>query len=481
MSQVDKKQPTLNKFSIVDWLWRIFSSMRLAVILILVIAGLCLLGVLLIQVPPEMAGDPQLYTYWVDSVARNKVGGLAPILSALSFFNVFHSPWFLIAGVLLILNIFICSVNRWRVISLSLSGGTIKHTESYYSTGNSCTELSNLLTPVPQTVDISEKVLKAQGYRTRTEIEQDNIYIAADKNRYHRLGTYFSHLSLIIFILAFITGNYFGFHDTGFTVPVGGNREVGHNTGLSLELTSFADEYYDNGMPKDYRSQVVLYENGHSVKEALIRVNYPLIYKGIRFYQAYFGPAVKILVRDENGLEIFNGTVPLDSSFNVEGYNYYEGFFYLPEPGLSARLISPPINADSPIIPEGQLAVDLRQGEEQIDLKLVELSTPRIVGGLEFTFLENSKYSGFQVSRDPTNILIWIASILFILGVCTVLYFPYYQVWILSKPGNKGTSRLLVRSSSNRSTSSTSTLDNIVSQIEKEIGFSGNMRENKEK
>ena len=470
VNQADKEQKGSSAFKpVLDWSWRLFSSMRLAVILMLVITGLSLLGALLIQVPPEIARDPQLYSYWVDTAARSKVGVLAPFLSALHLFDVFRSPWFVTVGTLLMVNIIICGVNRWSGISLSLRGGTVKQTESFYDTGNTRAELSTIPVPIVEAAMISEKVLRLRGYRTFTESDENNVYIAGDKNRFYRLGTYFSHLSLILFVLAFITSNHFGFRDSSFTVPVGSTREIGHNTGLSLQLTSFVDEYYGNGMPKDYRSQVVLYENEQVVRHALIRVNHPLIYKGVRFHQAYFGTAVKILVRDENGRDIFNDNVPLDGSFYFQGDEYYVGFLDLPEVGFSVRLISPAVKAAALWIPAGQLAVDVGPGNEQGDLNLVKLGTPSVISGLEYTFLEESKYSGFQVSRDPTNMLIWIASILFIIGICTVLYFPYRQVWILSQSFGQGNSHLLIRAHARRSFSGASELNTLANQMEKEV------------
>jgi cytochrome c biogenesis protein len=455
----------------VDWLWRQLSSVRLAVILMLVITGLSLLGALLIQVPSEIAKDPQAYSNWVDMVARSKVGVWAPFLSALRLFNVFSSLWFIIACTLLMLNIFICSVNRWSGISLSLRGGIVKQNENFYFNDNTHAELKDIQAPVAEAAMISEKILKGRGYRIRTESDENNIYIAADKNRYYRLGTYFSHFSLILFVLAFVAGSYFGFRDVSFTVPVGSIREIGHDTALSLKLVSFVDEYYDNGSPKDYRSEVVLYENSQPVKQAIIQVNHPMVYKGIRFYQAYFGPATKMQVRDENGNDIFNDNVPMDSSFDLEGVRRYEGFFelHLPEAILNIRLISSAVNAEDPMIPAGNIAVDVRQGSNQIGFKLVEMGTPEVVGGLEFTFLEESKYSGFQVSQDPMNIFIWIASILFIIGICVVLYFPYRQVWVLSQPFGQGSSRLLIRTRAPRGFRDTSELNTLVNKIEKEL------------
>jgi cytochrome c biogenesis protein len=473
-SNNNNKKKSPGKFrAVIRWLWHLFSSVRLAVILILVITALSLLGALLIQAPPEVAKDPVAYSYWIETVAQPKVGAWAPFLSALSLFNVFRSPWFVIASTLLMLNILICSLNRWKEISLSLRGGSVKKKEDFYSGGTS-TSLKDLQAPAAKATLISEKVLKARGYRTRTQSDKENTYISADKNRYYRLGTYFSHFSLILFVLAFVASNYFGFRDLSFTVPEGHFRQVGHDTALSLELVSFVDEYYDNGRPKDYRSEVILYEDGTPVKEATIQVNHPLVYKGVRFYQSYFGPASKMEVHDLNGNNVFNGNVPMDSSFDIEGVRRYEGFFDLPAEGISVRLIGSAINAEDFMIPPGSVAVDLREGTNQIDFRLVWLGESATVGGFEFTFLEDSKYSGFQVSHDPASILIWIASALFILGICSVLYFPYRQVFILSRPAG-----LLIRTRAPRGFRSTQELNVLAGQIENKLSIASGKKKGK--
>lgn len=427
------------------------------------------MGALLIQVPSEIARDPQAYYNWIDTVAQGKVGAWAPFLSAFRLFNVFSSPWFITTGILLMLNILICSLNRWRAIYMIIKGGKVKHAEKFYKEGKTSAELKNIKGIDAKTGKIPEKILRERGYRTRTEIAGKNIYIAADKNRYFKLGTYFSHFSLILFVLAFIAGNYFGFRDLEFAVPEGSAREVGHDTALSLELVSFTAEYYENGSPKDFRSDVVLYDNGKPVKQAIIQVNHPLVYKGIRFYQSYFGQAIRMQVKDMVGLEIFNDGIPMDSYFDLEGYRRYQGFFDLPEAGFSIRVIGSASNANDPIIPPNHIAIAVMKDSEEIDFNLVVIGAPNIIGGLEFSFLGGSQYSGFQVSRDPENALIWIASILFMLGISAVLYFPYRQVWVLSQTYGRGNSRLLIRSRATRSFSSTSELKALVKQMEKEL------------
>ncbi len=207
------------------------------------------------------------------------------------------------------------------------------------------------------------------------------------------------------------------------------------------------------------------------VKQATVQVNHPLVYKGIRFYQSYFGPAVKMQIRDENGQDIFNDNLAMDASFVIDGIRRYEGIIDLHslEKVHDVRLISSAVNAEDQIIPPGFIAVGVRDIDgEQIDFRLVQLGTPDLVGGLEFTFLGESQYSGFQVSHDPASILIWIASALFIIGICAVLYFPYRQVWVLCQPLDQKNSRLLIRTRAPRGFRSNSELDALVKKIKNE-------------
>jgi cytochrome c biogenesis protein len=458
--------------SVLQWLWRQFSSVRLAVILILVVTGLSLVGALLIQAPAEISGDPQAYSSWVNMVSANKMGGWAPVLSALRLFNVFRSPWFIIACVLLMINILICTLNRWNSIKSGIRGGSIKQEEVFYTSGDSCGRIDNIQLVSADVALLSEKILKGRGYRARIQSDNTFLYIAADRNRYFKLGTYLSHFSLILFVLAFAAGNYLGFREIKFSVAEGAFREVGHETGLSLQLVSFVDEYYDNGAPKDYRSEVILYEGAIPVKEATIQVNHPLVYKGVRFYQSYFGPAVKMQIRDENGQDIFSGNITMDDSFVIDGVQRYKGIIELDslQDIGQVNLISPAINAVDDIIPAGFIGVDIRnKNNEQIDLKLVELGKSRVIAGMEFTYLGESSYSGFQVSHDPASTIIWIASALFIFGMFAVLYFPFRQVWVFSRPSGKESSSLFLCARSPRGFKSNSELNAIMDQIKKEL------------
>jgi cytochrome c biogenesis protein len=413
------------------WLWRLLSSVKFAIILILFITGLSLIG----------AFTPSI--------------------------DIFHSWLFISLGALLMLNILVCSLNRWNNIKLAICGGAIKQKESFYESESSHTWVTVPLSPETSS-EIPHKVLRKLGYRVRREKTGDRTYLAADKNRYFRLGTLVSHISLILFILAGIIGGSLGFRDIDFMVAEGETKEVGHNTHLSLNLTSFEDEYYPDNTPKDYRSQVVIYEKDKEVSRATVRVNHPLEYKGIRFYQSFFGQAVGIRIQ-QDGKVIYEGNVTLDGVSENQGYLRNIGFLDLAEHELTIGFLSQATNMPDPLIPTGQLAVDVRKNGKQAGLTLLAKGSPLEIAGMEIFYQNDAKYSGFQVSRDPGNTLIWVASSLFFLGMIMVLYFPYRQVWALIQPSEKGGSRVLMRLMAQRGSSIKEELKTLRSHIEKEL------------
>ena len=115
----------------VNWLWRLFSSVKLAIILILVLVGFGLIGAFVVQVPKAMGIDPTTYASWVSQVGTAQVGVWSPLFKVLGFFNIFHGTfsWFNVAGGLLIINILVCSLNRWSNLKLGLQGGSVKRPE----------------------------------------------------------------------------------------------------------------------------------------------------------------------------------------------------------------------------------------------------------------------------------------------------------------------------------------------------------------
>lgn len=456
---------------VAEHIWRFFSSIRLAFALIIIIALISLLGAIIIQVPGEYTASPELFDNWVSNIAQPKYGMWTPLMSNLQLFNIFHSPWFLGAGVLLMLNILVCSINRWRRIRLLITGGKVTQPENFYRQGKNYSEYKNL-NQSPEIIS-SElgKLLKNRAYRVRTEKNGDNYYIAGDKNRYFRSGTYASHLSLILFVLGFIIGSVWGFNDNSFIVVEGEKLPVGHGSELSLELVSFEDEYWSDGTPKDYRSEVILYNGNDEARRTTIRVNHPLIYKGIRFYQSYYGPAVHLEIKDFSGTTLRNSRLPLTDPLDDPDYLRYGGYIDLPQSNVYLLIVNSAQNAEDPIIKENEIVIQLRDRSNGniLATSKLERGVPLEIGGFEVTYIKDLRYSGFQVNYDPGNWLIWTASGLFLAGLAVVLYIPHHQFWALASSDTGGQSRLQLRMNTSRSLSSGNEFEILTTKLEQKL------------
>jgi cytochrome c biogenesis protein len=427
--------------------WRFLSSIRLVVILMLVLVGLSLIGTFLIQIPTEMSSDTLARDWWMANIAEPKTGFWYPLLSFLGFFDIFHSFWFLGAGALLIVSILVCSINRWGRARANIAESTPVKDTDFYLTGSNHAEFS--LSGFNNIRSIITRVLQKQRYTVREEQSGENYYFAGDRNRYAPLGTYLIHLSLVLFIIGFIIGSYFGFRDYYLVVAEGDTQEVGNGTGLAVHLDSFEDEYWPDGSPKDYRSEVGIYENNRLVKQGLVRVNHPISYRGIRFYQSSFGPVASIKIQDSQNNVLFDGNLALSETVTNEQYQRPAGGIRLSQSDYIVYAVGSAINTDDPDLTSGQIGIEIYRGSSTEPLAFARLDEgiPSTVENMEFTFNGYAQFASFQVARDPGKSLIWTASALFLTGLISVFYFTRRQVWIMMP---EKSDKLFIRMSSNR-------------------------------
>lgn len=437
-----------------------------------VLVGLGLIGTFLIQVPQTIAADASEYAQWLQTVAQPVLGSWTTLINILGLFDVFHSVWFLGAGFLLVINIFICSLNRWIRSSRATASNKIVQSDSFYVSGTNNIELPDINKSSTISADILAGALKKRGYSTRTIIENKDVYLAADKNRYMQFGTYFSHLSIILLIVGFIVSSSTGFRNSDLVVSENQTVQVGYNTGLSLHLNSFKDTYWDDGTPKDYASDVIVYENGSPVKQGVVRVNHPLDYNGVRFFQSFFGPTVSLQVTDNDSKSIYAGVLPLDSTVKGMDMSRPAGYLNLQQIGLSVYIIAPGSGGQDTVLGQNQIDLEIYSSSSSngpLASSTLELNTTKSLAGYQFTYLQSAKFSGFQVSKDPGVTLIWIASGLFIVSLCLVLYFPRRRVWALLKAQDDNSTIVKLRYESKRFTDTAAEADEMVKEVQSRL------------
>jgi len=470
-------QPVLAKTAMK--LWRFFRSIKLAIVLILILAGLCLIGALILQVPAELSKHSVEYSQWLEYVAHPKYGPWAEPMEFFQLFDVFHSIPFIAVGILLVVNISVCSIQRWKTTWASIfRAGHIQRHEEFHETENKDSmKLYTAETDLDRIRSSIVATFRKRGYQTKTVATADKLYIWAVKNRLSPFGTYLVHLGLILFIAGFLVTSYFGFRDSSLVVVEHTERSVGHGTSLSLRLESFVDDYWPDGTPKDYRSDVILYKDGTLVERGTIRVNQPLRFQGVRFYQSFFGPAAMVQVETLNGVQVYDSGIALSDTLDTVQYQRPAGWLVLDNQHLIVRAIGPAANTPDPSIGEDEIGLELYDDAtaQPIGWTKLKKGEPVELRNLQFTYLGSAMYSGFQVSKDPGGGLIWMASVLFLAGISVVFFLPRRQLWAMVYGVEEG-SHVLVRTAPSRSPGADSESERIAAELGGALDYGDNSK-----
>ncbi|HEY8651679.1 MAG TPA: cytochrome c biogenesis protein ResB [Dermatophilaceae bacterium] len=422
---------------VLDRLWRFFISMRTGLVLILGLGLLSLIGTLLVQAPAGMTADPAAYTSWVASI-HSKYGGWTPVFDRLGFFSVFTSIWFKAITVLLTTSVLACSVNRApRLWKIAFHPRT-RMGETFFT---HAALRANILVPTgPDTaMDDVREVLKSHRFRTITDPDDNGLNLYADRFRWGPFGTVVAHLSFVIILLGFFLSATTGFKDTQFVAPVGSKVQVGHGTGLTVEAKSFNDAYYPDGSPSDYVSDLVVYKNGAQVDRQSVRVNHPLTWDGVSFYQSFFGTAAAMKITDAAGKTLYNDAAALQ--WQSDDGKHSIGQIDMKAAGLSVYVIVAASGEPDPNIKAGQVELEIHQDgkDAPIATQVVDQGKPSTIAGVSYTFERTRQYTGLIVARDPGAMWVWVGSTLLVLGLFLVFFFPHRRMWVRIRKASGGT------------------------------------------
>ena len=424
-----------------NWFLRLFSSVRYALWVILLLAIVSLAGTLLRQMPAQILGDPALKQAWIDQVAQPHYGSFwSGVFNSIGLFDVFHSPLFIVLGSLLIIAITVCSLKRMPSLIKISRGTDLDNAARLLEKGNATRSSSKI--SASENIANVNGFLSRRGYRLRQQEISGATVFVADKNRFAPWGTYAIHLSLILLTAGYLLGSAKGFTNDSFVVSEGETKAIGVPYDASIKLVDFQADFYNNGQPKDYRSQVQVLVGGQVVEEGTIRVNYPLSYGRLKIYQSFYGPAVNIKVTNTGGQVIFSGPVALIDPFTVESITRNSGILDLTTNGVFVFLINSAGPGD-PVVADGTVRLEFYgaspgSGGQFIDSLNVAIGGTTEFQGLSFTPEAMVQFSGFQLREDPGLSLIWAAFILFMLGLGLVFYFPHRQMVVAVYPDAKG-------------------------------------------
>lgn len=278
-------QPSLGVVGYLRFFWRQLTSMRTALLLLLLLALAAVPGSLV----PQRSSDPNgVIKYFTDNP------DLAPILDALQLFDVFTSIWFSSIYLLLFLSLIGCVLPRTAHHLRALRTPPPK-TPARLERLPAFRSVETTDTDAAAAIESARTLLRKSGYRVRV-FDGPNLSVSAERGYLRETGNLVFHTALIGVLLAVGIGG--GFTYTGQRVIVEGQPFVNVLSDYSsftpgrffeenmlppfqMVLEEFSVEYEQEnvnalGFPIDYTADVSVSIPGEPVSRGTVKVNQPL-------------------------------------------------------------------------------------------------------------------------------------------------------------------------------------------------------------
>lgn len=471
------EQPTLGVAGWGRFFWRQLTSMRTALVLLLLMALASVPG----SIVPQRSSNPNGVIQF-----RRDDPELFAILDGLQLFDTFGSAWFSAIYLLLFVSLIGCIIPRTthhlkalrqQPPAIPKRMERLEHYRSLEVTGNR-EELLNR----------AQKLLKKNGYRLRVS-EQG---VSGERGYMRETANLVFHFSLIGILAGLGFGT--GFKYEGQRVIVEGQTFTNQLTSYdnfnpgrfftedslepyAISLNRFEPTYeFDlvtgRANPLDFEAFVTVTSDAGQVQE-VIKVNDPLDIDGTSVYLLGNGFAPWISVYDPEGRPVFSQPVaflPQDSNLTSLGIVKIPdglskqlgllGFFYPTAIELdSGALTSIFPDPDAPVMTfnvfEGDLGLDtgvprnvyaldtdsLTQitggdtGENSLVMGLGDrVELPSGLGYVEFTALP--RFVSVDIHRDPTQLPVGLSAVFIMVGLVVGLFVTRRRTWIRLVPGD---------------------------------------------
>ncbi|MFK0115065.1 cytochrome c biogenesis protein ResB [Streptomyces sp. NPDC090994] len=484
-----EEAPTLPAMGVIGWarwFWRQLTSMRVALLLLLLLS----LG----AIPGSLIPQTGIDATKVDEFYQDHET-LAPVYEKLGLFHVYSSVWFSAIYILLFVSLIGCIVPRtWQFVG-QLRGRPPRAPRRLtrlpaYTTWRTGT--------APEEVrEAALKLLKQRRFRAHL----DGDAVAAEKGYLREVGNLAFHIALIVMLIAFAWGQLFKYE---------GNKLVLEGDGFSNTLTQYDDFKSGNlwsqddldpfsftlkdfkgtyetsgpnkGTPRTFEARITYSEGAYGTeKSTTVKVNEPLEIDGSKVYLVSHGYAPIVTVKDADGNVVVDheayALLPLDANVtssgaikvmdgyrNAKGEKEQLGFnaFFLPTyGGAGSTMLSTFPALLNPMLAlsayHGDLGVDsgIPQSVYQLDDKnLKEFKdsdgelykkqlkvgqTMQLPGGNgSVTFEGIQEWAGFQVTAQPGSGWALGGALVAIFGLAGSLFIQRRRVWVRAVEGPDG-------------------------------------------
>jgi cytochrome c biogenesis protein len=412
-------------WSSVDSVWRFFSSVRLALVLLVLIGVGSILGTLI----PQVQGTSGLARMVLQESASD-VG--AALIQFFQMFDIFHSWWYSLLLEMLAINLVVCSLPRFsRLLSHRVQPETPNPSASRIWFPNARPDLSST---TKRKVLFGRKAIvpktPAGFWRVQTGGWSQSGFLLV------HLGVVFVLISGGVAQVSAVEGSMElvpGQVTDTFVVRQGDGTERLMRLPFSVACLDFYLERFSPGLNgvRDFVSIVEVLKNGAVMQKVRLEVNDPLFFDGYAFYQSSYQnlreqDRATLKVRDSKGDRVIQARLGEVVAWGADGTVYQVKEYRERQPDQ-----------------EEAVRIETTDAEGRRRWFWVFLNHPGFVEsnrpgdvGLDLISYKPGYITIFRVKRDPGSPVLWIGTILLLCGLMTVFFARHRQLWFrLSEDG----------------------------------------------
>ncbi|MCA5895266.1 cytochrome c biogenesis protein ResB [Isoptericola sp. NEAU-Y5] len=321
--------PALGWKGTLRWTWRQLTSMRVALMLLMLLAVAAVPG----SVLPQRNQDPAAVLEYLGDHPT-----LGEWLDRLGFFDVYSSAWFSAIYLLLFVSLVGCIIPRAAAHARALRHRpprTPARFGRFPATASTTTDASPHEVAEAVEAHLRGPLRRLPTFRVDTGSEEPRLgrpatrTVAAERGYLRETGNLVFHLALVGLLVSVALGQLLHYRGQAIVTEGRGfaNAVVDYDTfengawfrpsslsPFSMTLDSFTSEFASDtvafAQARDFTAAVTVTEPGGGTHEETIKVNHPLVVDGAKIYLQGNGFAPDITVRDAEGEVAFGGRVP---------------------------------------------------------------------------------------------------------------------------------------------------------------------------
>ncbi len=406
-------------------LWAFFASVKLAIFTLCSLAVTSIIGTIIPQ------GEP--YSFYV----KNYGAKTAQFFHILDIPEMYYSWWFLGLLGLLGANLIICSFDRLPAVLKIVTADNMDISPERIEKMAHCRKWQ-MPSDHPVHTGLAN-LLKSDGWNATSRPQGQNELHFSQKNRWSRIGVYCVHLSILIIFIGAMIGHFFGFKGSVMIPEMRSTEKVYSvktstpiDLGFEVRCDSFAIEFYDNGMPKEYKSSLSILEENQVIEKKDIEVNSPLTYHGITFYQSSYEAYKEFVfsITEKATGETNQRILPFQQQMSWDEKKIHFGI----------------INAEAIEQRVVRAKVWFKAGDNPATIHWLadNVGTTITSGGAEYLLTAKQMYAtGLQVAKDPGVWVVYFGCGLMILGLYMAFFLAHQRIWLYKQVGTAGTTLYL--------------------------------------